>query len=160
MPQIIKKCFLFHYDPSINSDKVFNLFLIDNENGTFSAISEYGRAGTKLNIKPLIENCSLVLAQSKYSAKLNDKIYHNRTPYTHTLNGSGSPTLQKFSAGNESAPKTGEPAKVFDFKPTDSKTELSPEKNKSGEQNVSEDQTKHSKRIGVLNLDRLDALEI
>lgn len=160
MPVILKKCFLFHYDPSINSDKVFNLFLIDNENGTFSAISEYGRAGTKLNIKPLIENCSLVLANSKYSAKLNDKIYHNRTPYTHTLNGSGSPTLQKFSAGNASAPKTGEPAKVFDFNRADTKTELSPEKNKSGGQNAGEDKTKNPKRIGVLNLNGLDALEI
>jgi hypothetical protein len=161
MPVILKKCFLFHYDPSVNSDKVFNLFLIDNENGTFSAISEYGRSGTKLNVKPLIENCSLSEANSKYSAKLNDKIYHPGTPYTHTLNCSGSPTLQKFSAGNAgSAPKTGGAAKVFDFKPTDSKTELSPEKNKSGGQNASEGKTKRQKRIGVLNLDQLDALEI
>ncbi len=93
MPVINKKCFLFHYDPSINSDKVFNLFLIDNQNGTYSAISEHGRSGAKLRVLSLVENCSLSLAQSRYSEKLNEKIYHKKTTYTQTLNASSSPTF-------------------------------------------------------------------
>jgi len=161
MPFILKKCFLFHYDPSVNSDKVFNLFLIDNENGTYSAISEYGRSGTKLNVKPLIENCALSLANSKYLAKLNEKIYHKRTPYTHTLNSSGSPTFQKFGTAkiNKTEPTTS--AKVFDFKTVNSNIKPSPTmENKSGGQNVSEEMAKQTKKIGVLNLNGLDALEI
>ncbi|MEP6903835.1 MAG: hypothetical protein ABJA66_19085 [Actinomycetota bacterium] len=159
MPNILKKCFLFHYDPSINSDKVFNLFLIDNENGSFSSISEYGRSGTILNIKSLIENCSLHLAQSKYSAKLNEKIYHKRTPYTHTLNDANSPTLKQFGAAKVSPIKPSEPAKIFDFKAVNSNIRATTE-NKSGGQNLSEERAKQTKKIGVLNLNGLDALEI
>lgn len=161
MPFILKKCFLFHYDPSVNSDKVFNLFLIDNENGSFSALQEYGRSGTKLNVKPLIENCALSLAQSKYSAKLNEKIYHKRTPYTHTLNGSGSPTFQKLGTAKINKPEPTESAKVFDFKAVNSNIKPLPiTENKSGGQNVSEERVKQPKKIGVLNLNGLDALEI
>jgi len=161
MPLILKKCFLFHYDPSVNSDKVFNLFLIDNENGNFSAISEYGRSGAKLNVKPLIENCSLSLAQSKYAAKLNDKIYHKRTPYTHTLNSSSSPTFQKLGTANINKTEPTEPAKIFDFKAVNSNIKPIPTtENKSGGQNVSEERAKQTKKIGVLNLNGLDALEI
>ena len=120
MPVIFKKCFLFHYDSSINSDKVFNLFLIDNEDGTYSAISEHGRSGAKLRVLPLVENCSLALAQSRYSEKLNEKIYHRKTPYTQTLNASSSPTYQKFVSETglpAGAAKSVETAKVIDFKP-------------------------------------------
>lgn len=161
MPKILKQSFLFHYDPSVNSDKVFNLFLIDNENGSYSAISEYGRSGTKLNVKPLIENCSLSLAQSKYAAKLNEKIYHKGTPYTHTLNGSGSPTFQKLGTAKINQTEPTEPAKVFDFKAVNSNLKPSPPtENKSGGQNVSEEGVRQTKKIGVLNLNQLDALEI
>lgn len=161
MPFILKKFFLFHYDPSVNSDKVFNLFMIDNENGTYSAISEYGRSGTKLNVKPLIENCSHSVASSKYSAKLNEKIYHKRTPYTHTLNGSGSPTFQKLGTVKIDKTEPIEPAKVFDFKAVNSNVKpLQKTENKSGGQNVSEERANQPKKIGVLNLNGLDALEI
>ena len=67
MPVILKKCFLFHYDPSINSDKVFNLFLIDNENGSFSAISEY--VCQLANI--IAQTCNHPCFELKLSATLN-----------------------------------------------------------------------------------------
>ena len=157
MPVILKKCFLFHYDPTINSDKVFNLFLIDNENGKYSAISEYGRSGTKLNVKPLVENCSLVIAQNRYTEKLNEKVYHKRTPYKHMLNASTSPTYKAFAAETKSVAGTGEQAKIIDFKPA----QILPQtENKSGEQQAESESAKRSKRIGVLNLNALDALEI
>lgn len=160
MPQIIKKCFLYHYDPSINSDKVFNLFVIDNEDGTYTAISEHGRSETKLNVKPLVERCSLSLAQSRYSEKRSEKISHRRTPYVETFNCSYSPTFKKYGVTTVSENVSYKPAKVIDFKPATPKDSVSePPKKESGEQNVNESDDKRSKRIGVLNLNQLDALE-
>ena len=150
MPVIYKKCFLFHYDPKINSDKVFNLFLVDNQNGSFSAISEYGRSGTKLNVKPLVENCSFSVAQNYYSAKLSEKTNHPKTPYTQTLNASTSPTFKKFGADATATSKQIKAAKIIDFKPAEKE---------SGEQPTSEQNKKRPKKIGVLNLNQLDALE-
>ena len=157
MPAILKKSFLFHYDPTINSDKVFNVFVIDNEDGTFSAISEYGRSGTRLFVKPLIENCTVSLAESHFSAKINEKVYHQRTPYSHTLNPSTSPTYQKLIIGAKASSVTGESAKVLNFKPAEI---LPPSEKESGQQKGSEIDAKPSKKIGVLNLNQLDALEI
>ena len=48
MPQIVRAEYLKYYNPSRNSDKIFNVFLIEDEDGTFSCISEYGRRGNKL----------------------------------------------------------------------------------------------------------------
>lgn len=155
MSLILKKSFLFHYDPSINSDKVFNLFVIDNQNGSYSAISEYGRSGTKLAVKPLIENCSLSLAQSHFTAKLDEKIYHKRTPYLHTLNPSTSPTYKQLVVQAKPLEQINETAKIYDFKSV--QTPLLKE-NESGEE-VGELREKRSKQIGVLNLNQLDALE-
>jgi len=162
MPVIIKKCFLFYYNPAINSDKVFNLFLIGNENGTYSAISEYGRNGAKLRVLPLVENCSLSLAQSRYSAKRDEKIYHPKTPYKHTLNAATSQTFQKFGMQTaEAAAKSFVTAKVIDFKPTQTSTKPTPTTEKESGEQATEAKAveRRSKQIGVLNLDQLDALE-
>lgn len=162
MPQIIKKCFLYHYDPSINSDKVFNLFLVDNEDGTYTTISEHGRSETKLNVKPLVERCSLSLAQNRYSEKRFEKINHRRTPYVETFNCSYSPTVKKYGVltVSENVAYPPPPAKVIDFKPAAPKDYVSESpKKESGEQSAERDVEKRSKRIGVLNLNQLDAIE-
>ena len=160
MPQIIKKCFLYHFDSSINSDKVFNLFLIDNEDGTYSAISEHGRSETKLNVKPVVERCSLSFAQNRYSEKRFEKINHRRTPYIETFNCSYSPTVKKYSVVKISENVSYKPAKVIAFKPAaPPETVSEPPKKESGEQNSESAKEKRSKRIGVLNLNQLDALE-
>lgn len=160
MPQIIKKCFLYHIDSSINSDKVFNLFLIDNEDGTYSAISEHGRSETKLNVKPLAEHCSLSLAQNRYSEKRFEKINHRRTPYIETFNCSYSPTVKKYGIVTVSENVAYKPAKVIDFKSAAPKDFVSESlKKESGEQDSERVDEKRSKRIGVLNLNQLDAIE-
>lgn len=160
MPQIIKKCFLYHFDSSINSDKVFNLFLIDNEDGTYSAISEHGRSETKLNVKPFVERCSLSFAQNRYSEKRFEKINHRRTPYVETFNCSYSPTVKKYGVVAVSKNVSYKPAKVIDFKfAAPPETVSEPPKKESGEQNSESAEEKRSKRIGVLNLNQLDALE-
>ena len=160
MPVIFKKCFLYHYDSSINSDKVFNLFLIDNEDGTYSAISEYGRKDTKLNVKPLVENCSLSLSESRYSAKRFEKVHHKKTPYIETFNCSYSPTVKKYGSIKEPEIAKSQSAKVLDFKSADTSQKSSSALEKeSGEQKVRETTRRRSKQIGVLNLNQLDALE-
>ena len=160
MPTIIKKCFLYHFDSSINSDKVFNLFLIDNEDGSYSAISEYGRGETKLNVKPLVEDCSLSLAQSRYSAKRFEKIHHKKTPYIETFNCSYSPTFKKYDSTKKPETITFQSAKVIDFKSANSSSKSPlPAEKQSGEQRATETVERRSKQIGVLNLNQLDALE-
>ncbi len=160
MPQIIKKCFLYHYDSSINSDKVFNLFLIDNEDGTYSTLQEHGRKDTKLNVKMLVEGCSLSLVQSRYAEKRCEKINHRRTPYLETFNCSYSPTIKKYAVITVSENVSYKPAKVIDFKPAAPQETVSePPQKESGSHSANEASDKRSKRIGVLNSGQLDALE-
>ncbi len=162
MPHIIKKCFLYHCDSSINSDKVFNLFLIDHDDGTYSAIGEYGRKDTKLNVKPLVERCSLSLAQSRYTEKRFEKINHRRTPYIQTFNCSYSPTVKKYGVVTVSESIAYQPpAKVIEFKSAaiDKTTSLSSEE-KSGEQTAQETRERPTRPRGALNLNQLDALEL
>lgn len=163
MPQIIKKCYLYHIDSSINSDKVFNLFVIDNEDGTFTALSEHGRSETKLNVKPLAERCSLSLAQNRFAEKRFEKVHHRRTPYVETFNCSYSPTVKKYGAVTVSKNVAySPPAKVIDFKPaapsqTDSSATI---EEKSGEQQIQETVERRKRSRGAINLNQLDALEL
>lgn len=161
MPQIIKKCFLYHYDSAVNSDKVFNLFLIDNDDGTYSAISEHGRSETKLSVKPLVEHCSLSLAQSRYTEKRYEKINHRRTPYIETFNCSYSPTVKKYGVVTISETVAFKPpAKVIEFKiAAIDKINASANEEKSGEQKAHETANKAKRTRGAINLNRLDALE-
>ena len=162
MPVILKKCFLYHYDPKINSDKVFNLFIVDHEDGTYSAISEHGRSETKLRVLPLVEYCSLSLAEQRYATKRQEKIFHGKTPYLETFNCDYSPTLKQFGAFKAVPIPSQQPAKILDFnQPAKSEpVAVAPIEKESGEQTTEKAGVeRRSKRIGVLNLDRLDALE-
>ena len=161
MPSITKKCFLYHYDSSINSDKVFNLFLVDNDDGTFSAISEHGRSETKLRVVPLAENCSLSLAQSRYTEKRFEKVNHRRTPYIETFNCSYSPTVKKYGVVTVSETVAYQPAKVIEFKPVaSSQTSSTAVQKESGEQNLPQTIEQPKRVRGALNLNQLDALEL
>ena len=163
MPVIIKKCFLYHTDSSINSDKVFNLFVIDNEDGTYTAISEYGRKHARLNVKPLAERCSLSLAQSRFSEKRFEKINHRRTPYLETFNCSYSPTVKKYGVVTVSESVAySPPAKVIDFKPaSQGKNAALSTEEESGEQSAQQNKEQRPARSrGAINLNQLDALEL
>lgn len=161
MPQIVKKCFLYHIDSSINSDKVFNLFLIDNEDGTYTALQEHGCSETKLNVKMLAERCSLSLAQNRFSEKRFEKIHHRRTPYVETFNCSYSPTVKKYGVVTVSENVASSPAKVIDFKPAVSSQNASaPVEEQSGVQSAQETAERRKRARGALNLDQLDALEL
>lgn len=163
MPVILKKCFLYHYDPKINSDKVFNLFIVDHEDGTYSAISEHGRSETKLRVLPLVERCSQSAAEQRYSAKRQEKIFHKSTPYLENFSCDYSPTLKQIGAFKAVPIPAQQPAKILEFnKPakSESVSSAAPIEKGSGEQATEKVAVeRRSKRIGVLNLDQLDALE-
>ncbi len=162
MPVILKKCFLYHYDPKINSDKVFNLFLVDHEDGSYSTISEHGRSEMKLRVLPLVERGSLSTAEQRYSAKRQEKILHKSTPYLETFNCDYSPTLKQMGAFKAVPIPAQPPAKILEFnKPAKSESvSTALVEKESGEQTTKKVAVeRRSKKIGVLNLDRLDALE-
>ena len=163
MPVILKKCFLYHYDSKINSDKVFNLFILDHEDGSYSALQEHGRSETKLRVLPLVERCSLSTAEQRYAAKRQEKIFHKSTPYLETFNCDYSPTLKQFGTFKAVPIPSQQPAKILDFnKPikSESASAAVPIEKGSGEQGGETAAVeRRSKRIGVLNLDKLDALE-
>ncbi|MGI8542274.1 MAG: hypothetical protein ACR2MD_02205 [Aridibacter sp.] len=87
MPRIVRAEFLKYYNPSRNSDKVFNVFLIEETDGTFSCFSEYGRRGNRLVRDTLCINASREIAEGKLRQKLLAKRNHRETPYTDDLFG-------------------------------------------------------------------------
>ncbi len=82
MPQIVRAEFLKYYNPSRNSDKVFNIFLIEDADGTFSCISEYGRRGNALVRDTLCTKQSREVAEGKLRQKLLAKRNHRETLYS------------------------------------------------------------------------------
>ena len=82
MSQIVRAEFLKYYNPSRNSDKVFNVFLIEDADSTFSCISEYGRRGNKLVRDTLCSKQTREFAEGKLRQKLLVKRNHRETPYS------------------------------------------------------------------------------
>lgn len=81
MPRIVRAEFLSYYNSAKNSDKVFNVFLIEDDNGSFACVSEYGRRGNRPIRDTLCTNASREVAESKLRQKLNAKRNHRETPY-------------------------------------------------------------------------------
>jgi len=88
MPRIIRAEYLSYYNPARNSDKLFNIFLIEETDGTFSCLTENGRRGSTLVRRTLCSKTGRATAESKFRQKLDDKRYHRDTPYTDEPFGS------------------------------------------------------------------------
>lgn len=82
MPHIVRAEFLSYYNSARNSDKVFNVFLIEDDDGTFRSVSEYGRRGSNLVRDTLCTKQRRETAESKLRQKLAAKRNHRETPYT------------------------------------------------------------------------------
>lgn len=87
MPRIVRAEFLSYYNSAKNSDKVFNIFLIEDDNGGFRSVSEYGRRGNRLRRDILCINANREIAEGKLRQKLLAKRNHRETPYTDDLFG-------------------------------------------------------------------------
>lgn len=82
MPQIVRAEFLSYYNSRRNSDKVFNVFVIEDDDHTFRCVSEYGRRGNNLVRDTLCTKAMREFAESKLRQKLTVKRGHRETPYT------------------------------------------------------------------------------
>lgn len=82
MPRIIRAEYLSYYNSARNSDKLFNIFLILEDDGTFSCLTENGRRGSNLVRRTLCSKTGQATAESNFRQKLDDKRYHRETPYT------------------------------------------------------------------------------
>ena len=81
MPRIVRAEFLSYYNSRRNSDKLFNVFVIEDDDGTFRSVSEHGRRGTNLIRDTLCTRATRDFAESKLRQKLTAKRNHRETPY-------------------------------------------------------------------------------
>lgn len=88
MPKIVRAEFLHYRNPTKNSDKVFNIFLIENGVESFDCISEYGRRGNSPIRVVICANKLRTLAERDFARKLNAKRNHRQTPYDDNPDGS------------------------------------------------------------------------
>lgn len=79
--RIVEAEFLRYSNPAINSDKVFNIFLVEEDDGSYSCLSEYGRRGSSLVRVVICSNKSRPIAERAFRKKLDAKRNHRETPY-------------------------------------------------------------------------------
>lgn len=159
MSQIVRAEFLKYYNPNRNSDKVFNVFLIEEEDGTFSCVSEYGRRGNRLVRDPLCTRTSREAAESKFRQKLFAKRNHRETPYMDDAFGRSISRIAGEYDFKQTGNNTESSSRVDQFSPAVSEI--------SQKQNVIKFPTKKidSKRqkpkpSGIFNQEQFDSLEI
>ena len=158
MPRIIRAEYLSYYNSARNSDKLFNIFLIEETDGTFSCLTENGRRGSNLVRRTLCSKTGRATAESKFRQKLGDKRYHRDTPYKDEALGVNYSQIVREYSSNQSqgvsanqisqltpAGNTAQPSNrnVIPF-PVE-------KKEKSREQ---------PKQTGILNQEQFDSLEI
>jgi hypothetical protein len=82
MPTIIRAEYLSYYNSFRNSDKLFNVFLVLADDGTYSCLTENGRRGSNLVRRTVCENVRRETAEQKFWEKVREKRNHRETPYT------------------------------------------------------------------------------
>lgn len=138
--RIIDAEYLHYCNPSKNSDKVFNIFLVEEDDGGHSCISEYGRRGTSLVRVVVCSNKSRRVAERAFRQKLEAKRNHRETPYWDSPDAADQ---SPFAREKQTlVDRTSLPIAVD-----------SPEKEKQGAD-------RRSKMNGILNQGQIDSLEI
>jgi len=104
MPRIVCAEFLSYYNARRNSDKLFNVFVIEDEDGTHRCVSEYGRRGNNLVRDTLCTKATRDFAESKLRQKLTTKRNHPETPYTDEAFGANySQIAREYGYSNQTA---------------------------------------------------------
>lgn len=151
MPTIIRAEYLSYYNTSRNSDKLFNVFLILADNGTYSLLTENGRRGSSLVRRTVCENARRETAESKFWEKVREKRNHRETPYTDE------PTGSNYSQIASQYPFNSEPnnsLKTNEIKKVEPKTNLI-----AFPVGKSQNQAKKQGANGILNSEQFDSLE-
>jgi len=150
MPTIVRAEYLGYYNRLRNSDKLFNVFLILADDGTYRCLTENGRRGSNLVRRVVCENVRREQAEQKFWEKVRDKRNHGSTPYTDESFGySYSQIASQYSINSQ----------------TESATATNQVKVSQPKQNViafpvEKIQNKKPNTNGILNSDQFDSLEI
>lgn len=100
-PRIINAEYLQYSNPAKNSDKIYNIFLVEEADGTYSCISEYGRRGSWPVTVLLCSNKPKLVAEQVFRQKLEAKRRHSRTPYWDSIDGADQSPFAKDDASRQ-----------------------------------------------------------
>lgn len=151
MPTIIRAEYLSYYNRARNSDKLFNVFLILDEDGTYSCLTENGRRGSSLVCRTVCEKVRRERAEQSFWEKVREKRNHRETPYSNEPFGSGSSQIASQYASNQQPDQLTVRSETEKVKPKTNVIEFPLEK--------SEAAAKKPKPGGILNSDQFDSLE-
>lgn len=157
MPRIIRAEYLSYYNPGRNSDKLFNIFLIQEDDGTFSCLTENGRRGSNLVRRALCSKTARTTAESKFRQKLDDKRYHRDTPYRDEAFGANYSQIAREYSSDQTQESTSE----------NRMNQPKPSAEQSSRRNVitfpmkkKEKPREPPEQSGILNQEQFDSLEI
>lgn len=155
MPNIIRAEYLSYYNRFRNSDKLFNIFLIQEDNGTFSCLTENGRRGSSLVRRTLCSNVRRSTAENQLGEKLNTKRYHRETPYRDEPFGFNYSQVASEYSFSSQANNIVLPTETEDFAATtSSKSNVIDFPKEKIEINIIK-----PKQNGILNSEQFDSLE-
>lgn len=158
MPIIIRAEYLSYYNSARNSDKLFNIFLIQEDDDSFSCLTENGRRGSNLVRRTLCSKMGRATAESKFRQKLDEKRYHRDTPYTDEAFGANYSQIAGEYSFNQSqsvgANRMSQPSPINNVaQPSDRNVIPFPMEKK-------ETPREQPKQSGILNQEQFDSLEI
>lgn len=152
MPTIMRAEYLSYYNPSRNSDKLFNVFLVRNEDGTYSCLTENGRRGSHLVCRTVCAQGRCEQVEQKFWEKVREKRNHRETPYTDEPGG------KSFSLIASQYSSDTLPDKVINLNQTTS-IERKEEVIAFPVEKIN-NPTRQQKPGGILNSEQFDSLEI
>lgn len=160
MPRIIRAEYLSYYNSARNSDKLFNIFLIQEDDGSFSCLTENGRRGSNLVRRTLCANVRRESAESILRQKLDDKRYHRETPYTDETFGANYSQVAKELSNNKSQRESEATIQINLTTPVRSAPPTKSGNIISFPVEIKEKPRHQPKQSGILNQEQLDSLEI
>ena len=152
MPIIISAEYLSYYNRLRNSEKLFNIFLIQENDETFSCLTENGRRGSNLVRRTVCERVRRERAESKFWEKVQEKRNHRDTPYTNEISGSN---YSQIASQYQVNSQPNNSLKTNELKVIESKTNVI-----NFPIEKSQKQSPKPKPGGILNSEQFDSLEI
>lgn len=150
MPTIIRAEYLSYYNSSLNSDKLFNVFLILGDDNNYSCLTENGRRGSSLVCRTICENVRRETAESKFWEKVREKRNHRDTPYSTESTGSN---YSQIASQYHFISQSNNSVKTDEIKTFEAKTDVIEFPN-------NQRQPPKPKPTGILNSDQFDSLEL
>jgi len=160
MPSIIRAEYLSYYNSARNSDKLFNIFLIQEDDGTFSCLTENGRRGSNLVRRTLCSKSGRATAESKFRQKLDDKRYHRDTPYKDESFGANYSQIAGEYRSNQSPSENISVNQINNGKSVNTSAHPNGGKIITFPVEKKEKLREQPKQSGILNSDQFDALEL